>query len=203
MRVLKKKCNFAAIFILYDDEMDVVDNEDKVKKTLKYEGELRYFADIIEERYDSKTVEVFRTVRTNPPTDEDLVPLQYQHTNSLEYYPLEITQDVVDVLSKDEKVKEVGRRSLSVNETCDKCIKEARRSFNSYVKKKNPTQEAIEDYKKNRGVYVAKFKITPELGIITNFHKTTKHAQVLLYDNVKIEDVWDAKTPVLSFKYEK
>ena len=182
--------------------MSVVDNDDKIQKTLKYADELRYFEGTIKDKYKFKEVEVFRTVRTNPPTDEDLIPLHYQHVNSLEFFPLEITQDIVDALSDEEKGREVGHRALSMIKTSEKCIKEARRALRSYIENKKPSHEAIEDYKKKRGMYVAKFKITPNIGLITDFHKGT-HAQVLLYEDVKIEDVWDSSSPVIPFKYEE
>lgn len=169
-------------------------------EALQHYEELRFFPDLINDRYryEFEPMDVYRTVRTNPPTDADLIPTAYMHVSDLPSIQPEISQDLVDMLEHDRKIKLLGSMSLSVDKTEEKCIKEARRAISTFAE--IHTQEETEAKIQERGEYVAKFTITPKIGRITKFHKGT-HAQLLLYKDVHIEDIWDSSTPVTPFKY--
>lgn len=122
------------------------------------------------------------------------------NVNDLPSVEPELTQDLVEVLKKERKVKYIGSRSLSVNKTADKCIREARKAMDKFAA--IHTQEETEAKIQERGEYVAKFTITPEHGRITKFHNGV-HAQLLLYKDVHIDDIWDSSTPVIPFKYDE
>ena len=178
-------------------------DEEKIPlEKLQHYEELRFFPDLIDERYryNFEPMEVYRTVKTNPPTDADLIPTAYMPVNDLPSIQPEITQDLVNLLELDRKIKFLGSRSLSVDKTADKCIREARRAIRTFSE--NHTLEETEAKIQERGEYVAKFTITPEVGRITKFHKGT-HAQLLLYQDVHIDDIWDSSSPVIPFKYEE
>lgn len=50
-------------------------------ENLQHYEDLRLFQELIEERYrySFESIEVYRTVRTNPPTDVDLIPTNSVH----------------------------------------------------------------------------------------------------------------------------
>lgn len=171
-------------------------------ENLQHYEDLRLLQELIEERYrySFESIEVYRTVRSNPPTDVDLIPTAYLNVNDLPSIEPELTRDLVDVLEKERKINYIGSRSLSVNKTADKCIREARKAIDKFAA--IHTQEETEAKIQERGEYVAKFTITPKHGRITKFHNGV-HAQLLLYKDVHIGDVWDSSTPVIPFKYNE
>lgn len=171
-------------------------------EALQHYEELRFFADNIKDKYiyRFKPLEVFRTVRSNPPTEEDLVPLKYQNVHEEKSASIELSQELVDMLSESKKEREVSIRALSVNDTLETSIEKARESYKLFVAKGH-TQEEIEAYKKKRGTFVTKLRITPDVGIITRFFDG--HADVILYSDTELKKIWDPSIPVVPFEYEE
>ncbi len=69
------------------------------------------------------------------------------------------------------------------------------------VKKKYPP-EIAEEYKTNRGPFIAQFHITPEAGMISEFNKNG-HANYLVREGISIEDIWVKDYPLQPVNYDE
>lgn len=169
------------------------------KAPLRYHKKLDAFAEIIEANYYERSIQVYRTVKTNPPTDADLIPQRYEGLSFFEIDELliEYTEEDLAEFSDAEKREEVSKDAISVNTTSAQCIKSALSTYES-VKRNHPENSEI--FKKNRGNYVARLNINPEHGLITR--PKSGHMNCLLREGVKIEDVLDKTYEIVQFDYD-
>lgn len=179
------------------------EDEAPQRAPLKYHEVLDPFLDVIDEFYYECDIEVYRTAVNNPPTEFDITPKihRFEGTQGKEL-PFAYTQEDIDSMEVEEKRIEVGHHAISVHKTEAKEIKEARRSAVSF--EKNHSEEETEDYKYNqRGTYVMKLHITPDKALVSRtFHSSTGHANVLLREGVKIEDLLVEEYEIKEFKYD-
>lgn len=169
---------------------------------LRYHEWLDYFQETIDQVYTKKDVAFFRTVRSNPPTEKDIVPTKFlsRETDEIQTLEIEFDADIVSELTDEEKRIEVGHHAISGYQTAEKCKSEAIRAYKGVKKKHGP--ENAEAFKNRHGQYIAKFLINPELGMITDFDRHKKHANILIKENVKIKDLIDPSFPLEYFEYE-
>ncbi len=177
------------------------ENEMQPKNPLRYHETLDAFKDTVSRHYSEKDAYVFRTVMSDPPTDRDLTPRKFRDLEPADVQELliEYTEEEVAELSEKEILEEVGHNALSVNSTPEKCRKEAIRAYRG-VKKKY-SSEIADDFKKSRGPVIAKFHITPESGVISDFNKNG-HANYLVREGVTITDVWVSDYPLEEIDYD-
>lgn len=166
---------------------------------LRYHELLDAFQETIDTHYSEQTIDVYRTAMTNPPTDADLVPQRYRHADAenIKELLIEYTEEDIAELSEQEKKDEVSSNAISVNTTLEKSLSSVKRTFRT-VMKNHP--ESVADFKKNRGSYVVRFHVTPEIGVISR--PKNGHQNLLLREGVKISDVWDTDFEPYSFKYD-
>ena len=99
-----------------------------------------------------------------------------------------------------EKKQEVGHDAISVHDTEEREIKEARRAEANFAKK-HTTEEAMAHREMSRGRYVMKLHLTPETALVSRkFH--SGHGNVLLREGVTIEDILDSNYEIKEFKYD-
>ena len=177
------------------------DEEHIPLEALQHYDELRFFQDLIDKKYilKFKPIVIYRTVRNNPPKEEDFIPNKYQEVSEVEKYEITLSQALVDKLSPGKQQRELSERALSFNDTLEHSIEKARESYKNLLAKEISPEEA-ELYKQKRGKFVTKLTFTPECGIITCF--TNGHADVLPYDGAltKMVEAYDETTP---FEYEE
>ncbi len=161
-----------------------------------------FFQDIIGKYYSEKDISFYRTVRTNPPTDDDLLPPKFINKTPDEINELLIEYDEEDIeeLTETEKKQEVGSYATSGFKSAEKCKSEAIRTYKG-IKRKHPP-EVAETYKQKRGPYVAKFHMRPNLGVMSDFDRKKGHANIIPRDNVRIEDIWDDSFPLEYIDYD-
>lgn len=176
--------------------------EDKPTKNvapLRYHKKLDAFAETIDANYHEQSLQVYRTVKTNPPTDADLVPQRYEGMSYFEIEELliEYTEEDIAEMTEQEKKDEVSGDAISVNTTLERCIKSAIKTYQT-VKRKYP--ESAESFKENRGCYVARLIINPQHGLISR--PKNGHMNSLLREGVGIADIWDKTFEVVQFDYD-
>lgn len=170
---------------------------------LRYHETLDAFSDVIEEHYYECEIDVFRTAVNNPPTEFDITPLRRRDTGTQgPELPFVYTQEEIDMMGSADKKAEVGHDAVSVHQTEEKAIKAAKHSAASFAKKH--TEEETDAYKyEQRGTYVMKLHVTPDLALVSKkFHKTTGHGGLLLREGVKIKDILDKEYEIKEFKYD-
>ena len=185
------------------DNTNHTQEDDLQKQPLRYHETLDAFSDVIEEHYYECEIDVFRTAVNNPPTEFDITPLRRRDAGTYgPELPVVYTQEEVAMMDSADKYAEVGHDAVSVQQTEEKAIKEAKRFATSFAKKH--TEEETEAYKyEQRGTYVMKLHVTPNLALVSKkFHKTTGHGGLLLREGVKIEDLLDKEYEIKEFKYE-
>jgi len=168
---------------------------------LRYMDTLRLFPDIIKEKYQPLDMLVYRTTPNRPPNDTDLLPRHrlLALTQGKEYKFEYTTEDVAE-MEKSDREKVVSREAVSVHQTENKEILEAKRQYKTILKERG--EEEAEAYKIQRGCYVMRLHIKAEYGLISNFHRSTKHANVLLRENVTLEDLVDSSYELQKFSYD-
>ena len=73
-------------------------------------------------------MDVYRTAVTNPPTEFDITPRRRRNASEQgKELPFVYTQEEIDLMDKDDKAIEVGHDAVSVHNTEEKAIKEAKR----------------------------------------------------------------------------
>lgn len=179
-----------------DDKNNAVDQP----APLRYHDKLALFHDTISTYYSERMVDVYRTVMTNPPTDDDLVPQRYRHKSSTEINEMliEYTEEDVAELSDKEKRDEVSGDAISVNTSPEKCRASALNTYRT-VKRKYPAP-IPDEFKANRGPFVIRLNIRPEYGILSKPKKG--HINLLLREGVHIEDIWDKNYIPQKFEYD-
>ena len=137
----------------------------------------------------------------NPPAEFDITPARRRFEGEQGLgLPFTYTEEELDLMTESDKKKEVGHDAISVHDTEEREIKEARRAETSFPKKHTP-EEAIAHQETARGRYVMKLHITPETGLISRtFHNG--HGNVLLREGVKIEDILAKDYEIKEFKYD-
>lgn len=168
---------------------------------LRYFEKLTLFDDVIVEKYKAKDIYVYRTTPNNPPTDIDLIPShRLDKQNQGQEYKFEYTEEEVGRMSYGEKAREVSIEGISAYKTQKKAIREAKRAFNTQLKRFG--KEEAEAYKNKRGCYVMCLHIKEGHGLSSDFHKTTGHINILLKNGVKINDVLDFDSELIKFSYD-
>ncbi|MBD5232879.1 MAG: hypothetical protein HDS65_01740 [Bacteroidales bacterium] len=178
---------------------DTMENNSEERDLLRYHETLDAFRDTIATYYSEKTIDVYRTVRTNPPTDADLIPQRYLNEDLEEFNELliEYSEEEVAEMTDEEKRSEVSSNAISVNNTAEKCISSAIRTYRT-VTTNHP--ERAEKFKKQRGPFVARLSLKPQHGLISK--AKNGHRNFLLREGVKMNDIWDRSFDILEFDYD-
>ena len=170
---------------------------------LRYEAELRPFAETIETYYSSKSVHVYRTVVNKPARDIDFTPQLYQNRQGMgTQLPAILSEETVASLSENERKEYVSARAISVHLTEEKSKQEAIRQYRS-IKKKHSVHEAEEYAERKRGKYIVKLTLSPSNALVSAFHRSTSHANVLLKEGVVFEELIDKEFGYKEFSYHE
>lgn len=168
---------------------------------LRYMDKLTLFQGVIAEKYHTGDVLVYRTTPNCPPNETDLLPRH--RLLALEQgkeYKFEYSAEDVAEMEDDERDREVSIEAVSVHQTEEWEIFEAKRRYKAILKDKG--KEEAEAYKIKRGCYVMQLHIKEEYGLISDFHRSTKHANVLLRENVTLDDLIDPSYELKKFSYD-
>ena len=175
--------------------------KESIQAPLRYMDKLTLFLDIIAEKYHTSDLLVYRTTPNSLPNETDLLPRH--RLLALEQgreYKFEYTAEDVAEMEKDEREKEVSKEAVSVHKTESKEILEAKRQYKAILKSQG--KDEAEAYKIKRGCYVMRLHIKEEYGLISDFHQSTKHANVLLRENVTLDDLIDQSYELKKFSYD-
>lgn len=129
---------------------------------------------------------VYRTCQNLPCCKNDQTPLivrkQNQQTGKI---PRKYSNEELEKMSDQKKLKEVCHYALSVNDTAENSIENAKRMYRKLLSK-GLSAEELNAYADSRGRYVGLFKITSDVGMMTGFDNG--HANLLLYEGVNLEE---------------
>lgn len=168
-----------------------------LEKHLRYHKELDKVSDVIEKYYSEVDTYAYRTVITIPPAELDMMPQKFRPK---EYNPArvrsEVTKEFLDKKGESYKKRYVAEHALSVNKTEEDCLEALRKSYRN-VKERAGKDEADEYMQQKRGCYIAKIHITPQTGLMEEFDDKG-HANLLLYEGVTIEELYD-----MDYNYRK
>lgn len=98
-------------------------------------------------------------------------------------------------MSDRQRLKEMGNWGLSCNDSEASAIAAARYTYQS-LKDKGASEEELEAYTHERGLYVVRLRVTCRTGLLTEFDEMG-HANLFPYKGVDIEESRDTGyTPV-------
>ena len=178
-----------------------INTDTNVRKPLRYHETIEPFMDVVGQYFFEEDLYVYRTVVNNPPSEYDITPQRRRnHDSQGPILTFQYTKEDVEEMTEKEIKEEIGHNAISVHQTEDMEIKEAKRAYKSFSKKH--TAEESEAYKFRRGTYVARFHITKDNALISKFDNGKKHANVLLREGVTVEDLIDKTYPIKPFSYE-
>lgn len=168
----------------------------------RYSEVLCKFQDVVdaEFKFNFDDQYVFRTVVNNPPDDKDTLPKhRRQELESGMPYEFQFSEEEIAEMSYKNKKDQVTREAMSVHKSLEKAKSEAIRAYRK--QKERFGDEAAQRFIVERGCYIARLCITKETGIMTDFHRTTKHANVLLKNGVSMNDILDPSFEIVKFSY--
>ena len=217
-------CNFAAFYNAAEErgligisfvKDTLMANESKNNKSgergdvvllsdLRYSDVLSQFGDVIgkEFKFDFDEMYVYRTSLTTPPTDIDTLPKHRRDELTMgKPYEFEYTPEEIAEMDYEEKKGLVTKEGMSVHQTLSKAISEAKRAYRK--QKERLGEEAGERFIVERGSFIMRLRINNKVGLISDFHRTTKHANVLLKEGVTIEDILDKEFEIVEFSYKE
>lgn len=176
-------------------------NSEGTLKRFKYDDLLGKVPHVVDKYYSEMDIYVYRTAVNNPPTDFDITPNRRRTEGTQgKAFEFQYTEEDLAFFTEKELKIEIGHDGVSVHQTLEKAISEAKRYVTGYAKKH--TQEEVDYYKYHqRGVNVMRLHLVPSLGVISGFDKN-RHANILLYEGVKIEDLWDPSFEIVTFNYD-
>lgn len=179
--------------------------EESGMRRLRYQEWLDPCMDFIREHYHvpEEGHTAFRTVIDWFVTEQDITP-QIFRANALGVFTEveKCTKEEFDNKSEQKKAEYVGQFALSINLTNEIAIRKALEGYGALlVKKKKPSNSYLERYKSDkRGRKVAPTKDLSKIGIMTEYDDG--HANILLYDDVSITDMFDESADAEGFKYQ-
>lgn len=184
------------------DNISQEENAPTTKGELRYHEALDPFRDTVGKYYFEATVDVYRTVSSIPPVEEDFIPQKYRsQIKGISEEVITYTPEEIAELDEEDKREEVGHNALSVHKTASKSIKAAKRTYANVRDRFSP--ERAEQYKEERGKYVVRLRITPENGLLSKFHSGTGHANLLLRQNVNPLKLVDPDFEPLLIDYDE
>lgn len=170
----------------------------------RYSEVLCNFKDVVaaEFKYDFDDQYVFRTVVNNPPSDLDTLPKhRREELQSGIPYEFRFTEEEIAEMAYEDKKEQVTKEAMSVHQTFAKAKSEAIRAYRKHKEKFG--DEAAQRFIAERGCFIARLCITKDNGLITDFHRTTKHANVLLKNGVSMNDILDSSFEIIKFSYDE
>lgn len=170
------------------------------KRKLRYSDFLEPFEEYIKRNFKELDSPAFRTYCTLPGTELDLTPQRMRRNpDRPKKLPPIMSYEEVNTLTEIQKKRFVETLALSVNDSPEAAIESAMRTYRSLMEKGKPKDE-IERWKKERGNIVVELNVKHKLGLISEF--TNHHANLLLYEDVKIEETILPNSKPIIFYYE-
>lgn len=157
------------------------------QQIFQYEKNISPFRKLLIEHFSERDVcFVYRTIQDIPTTKDDQRPRILRDRNVGKSIARVYSVEEIDNMPFEKQLRAVGSFGLSVNDSPEAAIDSCLSTYQKLQDKGVPA-ESLESYKKERGSYVAKFKISTDVGIMTDFYN--HHANLYLYDGVDLEDL--------------
>lgn len=162
-----------------------------------YNEELLIAQDVIDKYYSEyEHVIAYRTFITNPPTKKDITPQIHRRQPDID---LNLSEEDYNGLTEKERKEYVSKRAISVHNTEEKEIKEAKRVYKQ-IKGKYGEDTAETYIQEQRGTLIGRIIITPEIGVFSGFKKG--HGNLILRKDINIEEIYDHEFGLKSYNYK-
>ncbi len=145
------------------------------------------FRDVIKMNFSEvEECYVYRTCISLPCCKTDQTPvILRKKDNTIESVSRKLSDEEIANMTDKRKLKTICSYALSVNDTAENS-KVAAKSQYDKLKNQGKPKDELDVYADSRGRNIGKFKITPEVGLLTAFKNG--HANLLIYEGVDIEN---------------
>lgn len=169
---------------MIDNKVDI--NQVNPVSEFRFHEQLKVARADIDKLYRPADMKVYRTFVKSPLGLIDITPQALRGDDNEGLVQSGLTQEQYNALNQKRKREYISKRSLSVNDSKEKAIESAIKTYNSMVASLG--QEGADIFmEEQRGTYVGGIVLKPHQAIMTSF--SGGHADVILNADVKPEDI--------------